>query len=148
MDKALTCCFCYILIAVFWAGMPVTAYAQSAKEIKPDSSFERQRQVSASPSAKGSIETPFVQPPNSFIQYGDIWGCNDGYDKLKNACVSIFSKFGGPPEHSYVQYGTIWGCKRGFSRESNKCISIFDIRRVGSRAKTQNSSFSSSRPGS
>ena len=125
-----------VLITVLWVGLPGLAGAQSASGTKadssPDSSYDRQLQVNPgrSRSESGSVKLIPNQPPNSFIQYGDVWGCNDGFDKSGNKCVSIFSKIGGQPENSYVQYGTIWGCERGFRREGKKCVSIFTKRKV------------------
>ena len=122
--------FACVLVPVLWIGLPAVAGAQSAKGKKADSSHERQLQANPGRSLNGSVKLTPDQPPNSFIQYGDIWGCNDGFDKLANTCVSIFAKFGGQPENSYVQYGTIWGCKRGFRREDNKCESIFTKKKM------------------
>ena len=117
-------CAC-VLIPVLWIGLPAVAGAQGADSKTDYSSYERQLQASPVRTKSRSIKVTPDQPPNSFIQYGDVWGCNDGFDKSGNTCVSIFSKFGGPPENSYVQYGTIWGCTRGFRREDNKCVSVF-----------------------
>ncbi len=133
--------FACVLIPVLWIGLPAVAGAQSAYSTKadssPDSSYDRQLQVNPGRSRLGSGTVKSIpdQPPNSFVQYGDVWGCNDGFDKSGNKCVSIFSKIGGQPENSYVQYGTIWGCKRGFRKEDNKCVSIFTKRKVISRKK-------------
>ncbi len=126
--------FACVLIPVLWIGLPAVAGAQSANDKKadssPDSSYERQLQASPGQTKTGSAKVTPDQPQNSFIQYGDVWGCNDGFDKSGTECVSIFSEIGGQPENSYVQYGTIWGCTRGFSREGNRCVSIFTKKRV------------------
>lgn len=119
-----------VLITVLWLGMPAKAGAQSANDSAPTSSYERQREANPGQVKSRSVKVTPDQPPNSFVQYGDVWGCNDGFDKTKNKCVSIFSKIGGPPENSYVQYGTIWGCKKGYTRDGNKCVSIFTKRKV------------------
>ncbi len=137
--------FACVLIPVLWIGLPAVAGAQSAKGKKADSSYERQLQVNPGRSVESSVKVTPDQPSNSFIQYGDVWGCNDGFDKLANTCVSIFSKIGGQPENSYVQYGTIWGCTKGFSREGNTCVSIFTKRRVIPKKKEGMSKFFSSR---
>ncbi len=138
--------FACVLIPVLWIGLPAAAGAQSAKGKKADSSYERQLQANSARTKSSSVKLIPDQPPNSFIQYGDVWGCNDGFDKSGNTCVSIFAELGGQPENSYVQYGTIWGCKRGYSREDNKCESIFTKRRVISRTNNGNPpAYSSSR---
>ena len=107
------------------------AGAQSANGQKPDSSLARQLQANAGQReiSKYVKVTP-DQPPNSFVQYGEVWGCYDGYTKSGSKCVSIFSKFGGQPENSYVQYRTVWGCKAGFRKENNRCVSVFTKKKV------------------
>ena len=135
-----------VLITLLWAGSPAVVNAQSANSTRADSSFERQLQADPgqSRSESRSVKSIPNQPPNSFIQYGDVWGCNDGFDKSGNKCVSIFSKIGGQPDNSYVQYGTIWGCRKGFRREGNKCVSIFTKRKVISKKEEGISKFFSS----
>lgn len=114
-----------VLIAVLWVGLPATAGAQSANGNKPDSSHSRQLQANPDQVAIKSFKATPDQPPNSYVQYGEVWGCYDGFTKLGNKCISIFSKFGGQPKNSFVQYRTIWGCTAGFTKEANKCVSVF-----------------------
>ena len=118
------------LITVLWVGLPAVAGAQSANGKKPDSSLSRQLQANAGRAETRSVNLTPGQPPNSFVQYGDVWGCYDGFTKLGSKCISNFSKFGGQPENSYVQYRTIWGCKAGFTKEGNKCVSVFTKKKV------------------
>ena len=102
------------------------ASAQSPNGNKPDSSHSRQLQANSGRTSTGkNVKLTPGQPPNSFVQYGEVWGCNKGFTKSGSQCISIFSKFGGPPENSYVQYGTIWGCTAGFTKDANKCVSVF-----------------------
>lgn len=101
------------------------AGAQSANGNKPDSSHSRQLQANPDQVAIKSFKATPDQPPNSYVQYGEVWGCYDGFTKLGNKCISIFSKFGGQPKNSFVQYRTIWGCTAGFTKEANKCVSVF-----------------------
>ena len=115
------------------------AGAQSASGKKPDSSYSRQLQAKpARPVYRSAKLTP-DQPPNSFVQYGDVWGCHDGFTKSGEKCISIFSKYGGQPENSYVQYRTIWGCTAGFRKEGSKCVSVFTKRK--GRMKTEGEGF-------
>ena len=136
--------FACVLIPVLWIGLPAVAGAQSAKGKKADSSYERQLQVNPRRSFNSFVKVTPDQPSNSFVQYGEVWGCNDGFDKSGNKCVSIFAEIGGQPENSYVQYGTIWGCTRGYRREGNKCESIFTKKKVISKNKDGMSKFFSS----
>ena len=126
-----------LLAMVLWVGSPAVARADSHKGEKLSSSYDRQLDAASTLSKKGSGSVDLVhnQPPNSFVQYGDVWGCNDGYRKTATTCVSIFAAFGGQPTNSYVQYGTIWGCKDGFRKETDKCVSAFTKRKSGSKAK-------------
>lgn len=116
-----------VLIAVLWVGMPAVAGAQTADDKKPDSIHTRQRDAIFVPSNKSftAVKPTLDQPPNSFVQYGDVWGCDDGFTKKGNTCISIFSKNGGQPENSFVQYGTKWGCNDGFRKVGDKCVDIF-----------------------
>ena len=120
------------------------AGAQSANSQKPDSSYSRQLQANAGRSDTKSVKLTPDQPPNSFIQYGEVWGCYDGFTKLGNKCVSIFSKFGGQPENSYVQYRTVWGCTAGFTKEGGKCVSVFAKKKVVLKTEDGESRDSSS----
>lgn len=133
-----------VLITVFGVGLPGMAGAQSANGNKPDSSYSRQLQADTGRSDTKSVKLTPDQPPNSFIQYGEVWGCYDGFTKLGNKCVSIFSKFGGQPENSYVQYRTIWGCTAGFTKEGNKCVSVFTKKKVVLKTEDGESRDSSS----
>ena len=127
-----------VLVMVLGVGLPAVAGAQSANGKKPDSSYSRQLQANAGRvETLGSDKLLPDQPPNSFIQYGEVWGCNDGFTKSGNKCVSIFSKFGGQPANSFVQYRTIWGCTAGFTKERNKCVSVFTKKRVVLRKKNK-----------
>ena len=120
-----------VLITVLWVGLPAIASAQSAKGNKPDSSYGRQLQAnSGRVDTRRSVKLTPDQPPNSFVQYGEVWGCNKGFTKSGNRCISIFSKFGGPPLNSYVQYGSVWGCTAGFRKEGNRCVSVFTKKKV------------------
>lgn len=125
-----------VLITVLGVGLPAKASAQSANDIKPNSA--QNRQLLANPGrsvTRSSVKLTPDQPPNSYVQYGDVWGCYDGFTKLGSKCISIFSKIGGPPENSYVQYRTIWGCTAGFRKEGSKCVTVFTKKKV--RLKTE-----------
>ncbi len=125
-----------VLITVLGVGLPAKASAQSANDIKPNSA--QNRQLLADPGRseiRSSVKLTPDQPPNSYVQYGDVWGCHDGFTKLGSKCISIFSKIGGPPENSYVQYRTIWGCTAGFRKEGSKCVTVFTKKKV--RLKTE-----------
>ena len=116
------------------------ASAQSANDIKPDSALNRQLlAVPGRSETRSSVKLTPDQPPNSFVQYGDVWGCHDGFTKSGEKCISIFSKYGGQPENSYVQYRTIWGCTAGFRKEGSKCVSVFTKRK--GRMKTEGEGF-------
>lgn len=148
VPRAFSRLFACVLVPVLWIGLPAVAGAQSANTTKakssPDSSYERQLQANPARKKNRSVKVTPDQPSNSYVQYGDVWGCNDGFDKSANTCVSIFAKIGGQPENSYVQYGTIWGCKRGFRKEGNKCVSIFTKKKVIPKKKSGMSKFFSS----
>ncbi len=133
-----------VSITLLWVGLPVIAGAQSANGQNPDSSYSRQLQANSGRLETRSVKLTPGQPPNSFIQYGEVWGCNRGFTKSGSKCISIFSKFGGPPENSYVQYGTIWGCTAGFRKEANKCVSVFTKKKVVLKTKDGESLASSS----
>ena len=139
MHKAFFRLLACVLITVLWVGLPAMAGAQSANDKKPDSSYSRQLQANAGRSETKSVRVTPDQPPNSYVQYGDVWGCYDGFTKLGSKCISIFSKIGGPPENSYVQYRTIWGCTAGFRKEGSKCVSVFTKKKV--RLKTEDGVF-------
>ncbi|MCH7550351.1 MAG: hypothetical protein IIA35_01415 [Proteobacteria bacterium] len=125
-----------VLITVLGVGLPAMAGAQSANGNKPDSSYKRQLQAGTGRTeTRNSVKLTPDQPPNSYVQYGDVWGCYDGFTKLGSKCISIFSKIGGPPENSYVQYRTIWGCTAGFRKEGSKCVTVFTKKKV--RLKTE-----------
>ncbi len=126
-----------VLIPVLWIGLPAATGAQSAKGEQADSSYERQLEVNPDRTKNRSVKVTPDQPPNSFIQYGDVWGCNDGFDKSGTQCVSIFDEYGGQPENSYVQYGTIWGCTRGFRREGATCVSVFTKKKAYVKKKKE-----------
>jgi len=129
-----------VLITVLGVGLPAKASAQSANDRKPDSSLSRQLQANPGRSeTRSPVKLTPDQPPNSYVQYGDVWGCYDGFTKLGSKCISIFSKIGGPPENSYVQYRTIWGCTAGFRKEGSKCVTVFTKRKV--RLKKEDEGF-------
>ena len=139
MHRAFLRLFAGVLIAVLSVGLPAMAGPKSANGKKPDSSLSRQLDAKPARQQYRSAKMIPGQPPNSFVQYGEIWGCNDGFTKLGAKCISIFSKIGGPPENSYVQYRTIWGCTAGFTKEGSKCVSVFTKKRIG--LKTANGEY-------
>jgi len=135
----------YVSVTVLWAGFPAGAGAQDANGKKPDSSHSRQLLAQPGPTPEPTFTKSIPrQPANSFVQYGDVWGCNDGFRKLGKKCVSIFSKAGGQPANSFVQYRTIWGCDDGFKKEGNKCVSVFTKSSVSMKTKDGKSPVSSS----
>ena len=124
--------------------MPIMANAEHGGEKHPDTSLDRQLNAKPKQTTARTAITNANKPANSFIQYGEVWGCDDGFTKSGQKCVSIFANVGGQPENSYVQYRTIWGCEEGFRKESGKCVSIFTKKKVFPKKEDETAfSFSS-----
>ena len=117
--------------------MPGAANARHGEGKEHDTSLDRQLNAQPRQTASRSAITLANKPANSFIQYGEVWGCDDGFTKSGATCVSIFSKTGGQPQNSYVQYRTIWGCEDGFTKQSGKCVSIYAKKRVIAKKKDE-----------
>ncbi len=72
MHKAFLRLLACVLITILWVGASAKVSAQSAYGEAPTSSYERQIEASPSQAKSRSVKIIPDQPPNSFIQYGDV----------------------------------------------------------------------------
>ena len=60
----------------------------------------------------------FSNPPNSHVIYGDMWMCNNGYQRQGDSCVKI-----NVPANAHA-VGGMWMCNMGYKKNGQGCTEM------------------------